>query len=139
MPGVVVDTSALLAVFDDSEPDHSVVVEALKSNPGPLIVSPYVVAELDYLVATRHGRAAEKAVLAHLASGAWELPGVGREDLDRIGSVIDRYDDHLIGVADASNVILAARYDTRRIATLDRRHFNILRTTAGDPFEVLPA
>lgn len=138
MTGLVVDTSALLAFFDSSEPDHAAVAEAVERDPGPLIVSPFVVAELDYLLATRHGSEAELAVLAELASGAWELPAIDRDDLGRIRSVIEAYRDQAIGVADASNVLLADRYRTRSILTLDRRHFEVLRTLGGDPFTLLP-
>jgi len=45
--------------------------------------------------------------------------------------VIERYADQRIGVADASNVVLAARYRTRTIVTLDRRHFGVVRTMTG--------
>jgi hypothetical protein len=45
------------------------------------VVPPYVVAELDYLVATRHGVDAELAVIGELAGGAWELPAFGADDL----------------------------------------------------------
>lgn len=138
MTGIVVDTSALLAFFDSSEPDHAAVAEVVALGTGPLIVSPYVVAELDYLVATRHGPEAELAVLSELASGSWELPGLDHEDLGRIRSVIEAYRDQAIGVADASNVLLADRYRTRSILTLDRRHFEVLRTIDGDPIDVLP-
>lgn len=138
MPGLVVDTSALLAFFDSSEPDHEALVDILESSAGPFVVSPYVVAEVDYLVATRHGVDAELAVLDELASGSWELAGLDAGDLGRIRSLIERYRDQDIGVADASNVLLADRYGTRTIATLDRRHFEVLRTGSGEPFEILP-
>ncbi len=86
----------------------------------PLVVSPYVIAELDYLVATRLGVAVELRVLRELASGAWDLPAFGVEDVTAAAAVIQRYADQRLGVADASNVILAGRYATRSIVTLDR-------------------
>jgi predicted nucleic acid-binding protein len=136
---VIVDTSALLAYFDASEPDHPAVSEALEEASGLLIVSPYVVAELDYLLATRHGIDAEMAVLDELAGGAWELAQVGLEELVRARSIISTYRDRFVGVADASNVVLAARYGTRTIATLDRRHFSVLRPIDGSAFDLVPA
>ena len=44
-----------------------------------------------------------------------------------------------IGLADASIVVLANRYDTDRVLTLDERHFRALRTLDGKPFTLLPA
>lgn len=53
-------------------------------------------------------------------------------------SVIAEYGDQAVGVADASNVVLAERYRTRTIVTLDRRYFDVLRPITGTRFTVLP-
>lgn len=138
MPDLIVDTSALLAYFDASEPDHAAVEHDLSASADLLVISPYVVAELDYLVATRHGVHAELAVLDELTGGAWELAGFDVDDLKRARSIITKYGDQDIGLADASNVVLADRYRTRTIVTLDRRHFETLRPITGSRFTVLP-
>lgn len=135
---MIVDTSALLAFFDRNEPDHAAVTRLLMASAEPLVVSPYVVAELDYLVATRHGVEAELAVLEELAGGAWELPAFGVDDLGLARRVVDEHADQAIGVADASIVVLADRLATRSIATLDRRHFEVLRPLAGGRFAIVP-
>ena len=51
---------------------------------------------------------------------------------------MERYGDQAIGVADASIVVLADRYATRRVLTLDRRHFEVVRAADGAPFQLLP-
>lgn len=137
MPPVIVDTSALLAFFDAGEPDHGAVSQVLTTAEA-LVVSPYVVAELGYLVATRHGVDNELAVLDELAGGAWDLATFDPKALRRARGVIASYQDQEIGVADASIVVLAERYRTRIIASLDRRHFDVLRSLDGGYFEVLP-
>lgn len=135
---MIVDTSALLAYFDASEPDHHAVSRVIDGSNDMLVVSPYVVAELDYLVATRVGVDAELAVLAELAAGAWELAGFSADAVEQAAGVISKYRDQRIGIADASNVVLADRYRTRRIATLDHRHFDVLRPVGGGRFTVVP-
>ncbi len=137
MPAVIVDTSALLAFFDASEPDHDA-VSAVLAAADALVVSPYVVAELDYLVATRHGLEDELAVLDELAGGAWDLAAFDEGALRRAREVIASYRHQAIGVTDASIVVLAERYRTRTIASLDHRHFDVLRSPGGSYFEVLP-
>jgi predicted nucleic acid-binding protein len=137
VPPVIVDTSALLAFFDASEPDHEAVSEVLVA-ADVLVVSPYVVAELDYLVATRHGVDDELAVLDELAGGAWDLAAFDEDGLRRARGIIASYRDQQIGVADASIVVLAERYRTRTIASLDRRHFDVLRSLDGGYFQVIP-
>ena len=135
---MIVDTSALLAFFDSREPDHAAVTGALLASEEPLVVPPYVVAELDYLVATRHGTQAELAVIAELAGGAWDLPAFDAKDLAAAHLVIAQYLDQGIGIADASIVVLADRLGTRTIATLDRCHFDVLRPLAGGRFSIIP-
>ncbi|HEX7322682.1 MAG TPA: PIN domain-containing protein, partial [Mycobacterium sp.] len=80
---MIVDTSALLAYFDAAEPDHHAVSHIIDSAGDALVVSPYVVAELDYLVGTRVGVQAELAVLRELSGGAWELPDFGAAELQQ--------------------------------------------------------
>ena len=135
---MIVDTSALLAYFDSSEPDHAAVSLTINESDGVLVVSPYVIAELDYLVATRVGVDAELAVLRELSGGAWELADFPAADVERAAAVIAKYRDHNVGVADASNVVLADRYQTRTIATLDHRHFSVLRPLSGGRLTVVP-
>ncbi|MGH3446556.1 MAG: type II toxin-antitoxin system toxin ribonuclease C26, partial [Nocardioidaceae bacterium] len=88
--------------------------------------------------ATRHGVEAELAVLAELSGGAWDLVGFDVYELRQARSIIAKYRDQDIGVADASNVVLAERYHTDIIVTLDRRPFEVLRPISGGRFTVLP-
>jgi predicted nucleic acid-binding protein len=133
------DTSGLLAFFDAGDAHNSRVSAVIENDTGPFIVSPYVVAELDYLVATRRGVEAEQQMLTELAGGAWELPCIEAADVGEAARVISHYSDQDIGLADASLVILARRYRTDRVLTLDHRHFRVVRTLAGKQFKVLPA
>jgi uncharacterized protein len=136
---LVCDTSGLLAFFDASDAYCGAVTGVIDADPGPFVVSPYVIAELDYLLATRRGVTAELAALTELSGGAWELPMLDAADLREMCRFIDRYRDQDIGVADASLVLLAHRYRTDRLLTLDNRHFSVIRPKAGKAFTVLPA
>src|SRR5215471_17220328 len=113
---MIVDTSAILAFFDRDEPDHEAVAAVLSQSSESLVVSPYVIAEVDYLIGSRLGVTAEIAALRELAGGAWDLATIDSIDLARTVPIIERYADHAIGVADASNVVLADRYRTTTIA-----------------------
>lgn len=134
----IADTSGLLALFNSGEPEHDVVRRLVADIEEPLVVSPYVVAELDYLVASRVGVDAELAVLEELTGGAYELAQLDSSDLERASAVIRRYRDQSIGLADASIVVLADRRRTREILTLDHRHFDVLRPLSGGRFKLIP-
>ena len=134
---IIADTSGLLALFNRREPAHERVASAVAEAPGPLVISPFVVAELDYLLATRLGVEAELAVLRELAAGAYELSSLGPGDLEVCADLVARYRDQEIGVTDASLVVLARRHQTRTILTLDHRHFGVLRPLDGGHFKLI--
>ncbi|GAB91020.1 PIN domain-containing protein [Gordonia rhizosphera] len=104
----------------------------------PLIVSSYIVGELDYLVLTRHGSQIERIVLDELTSGAWELAVMSRERLSAASAIVRQYSDVPVGVADASIIVLADVYQTRTVATLDHRHFTVLRLGDGSVPLIIP-
>lgn len=136
-PALICDTSGLLAYFNAGDPHHRATVAAVEAHDGPLVLSPFVAAELDYLVATRMGLDAGLAVLAELAHG-FEFPLVAPSDIVQMATVIRRFGDQAIGLADASLVVLAHQHSSHRILTLDHRHFGVLRALDGAPFELLP-
>jgi predicted nucleic acid-binding protein len=136
---IIADTSGLLAFFNDREPQNEAVGAVIEASQDPLVVSPFVVAEVDYLVATRIGVRAEIAALRELASGAYLLADFDEGDLHQASTVIERYERLDVGVADASLVVLADRFRTRSILTLDRRHFGVIRPLSGGQFRILPS
>lgn len=141
MTAIVVDTSAVLASLDEAYAEHEAIAEILASHDGPLIVSPMVVAEADYMLHSRLGAAAARKFAADVAAEAYELPEWAASDHAKALDVINRTSggDDYIGIADASNVVLADRYRTTRLLTLDQRHFRRLRPLWGaDYFSLLP-
>jgi uncharacterized protein len=135
---ILIDTSGLLAWIDASQNFHREVSAAMKTIPGPFLLSPFILAELDYLTSTRIGTAAELALLEEVARGAYRLEPFSPSDVQRALVVLERFQDLQIGLADASIVVLAERYRTRDVLTLDERHFRPLRTLDGKPFRLIP-
>lgn len=137
---LVLDTSGLLSALDGDQRLHQAARESLESATGALIVSPFVLAELDYLLSTKVGSEAELALLEEVARGAYSLEPFSAADVARAWAVIERYKDFGdLGLADAANVVLAERHDTRDILTLDERLFRALDGPRGLPFRLLPA
>ncbi len=136
---LICDTSGLVAYFDRSDKYHSAVSDAIESDYGPFIISPYVVAELDYIVVTRRGIDAEIAMLEELSSDAWKLATFDASAIASARQIVERYRDQKIGLTDASLSILADVYHTSSILTLDRRHFSVIRPASGKAFQLLPA
>lgn len=135
---ILLDTSGLLAWLDAGQQHHEAVAAAMRPLRGPYLLSPFVLAELDYLLATRVGAAAQHALLEEVARGAFRLEPFAATDIHRALAVMERFRDQDIGLADASIVVLAERHEVLDVLTLDERHFRVLQG-AGKPFRLLPA
>jgi predicted nucleic acid-binding protein len=125
-------------LLDRDARQHSAVESFIAAADEPILLSPFVLAELDYLVAQRFGVEVELALLQDVAEGAYELATIDVDDVARVAAVVTQYRDLGIGVADASIVVLAERLRTNRVLTLDERHFRALQVK-GRAFAVLPA
>lgn len=136
---LVLDTSGLLAALDNDQRLHTAAGQAMADHVGPLLLSPFVLAELDYLLSTRVGWHAEVALLNEVGRGAYSLEAFSEGDVAEAVGVIERYPALGLGLADASNVVLANRHGTLDVLTLDERHFRVLRGPRDQPFRLLPA
>jgi predicted nucleic acid-binding protein len=103
------------------------------------VLSPFVLAELNYLLARHPDPTGELAVLEDVANGAYVLAPFDATDVGAAAGVVRRYREHDIGLAEASIVVLAGRLETSRVLTLDERQFRVLRTPSGRRFKILPA
>jgi uncharacterized protein len=135
---ILLDTSGLLAAIDSSQSHHQDALAALREARGPRLLSPFVLAELDYLLATKVGVDAELSLLDEVARGAYRLEAFAPEDFDAARGIVAKYRDAEVGLADASIVVLADRYGIQNVLTLDRRHFGVLRASGGRRFRVAP-
>jgi predicted nucleic acid-binding protein len=135
---ILLDTSGLLAAIDSSQRHHRAAAAAVRAAVAPRILSPFVLAELDYLLATRVGRAAQDRLLEQVEWGVYRLECFDQADVARARVVLDRYRDLGLGIADASVVVLAERYGTTDVLTIDERHFRALRGPGDRPLRLLP-
>ncbi len=136
---IVLDTSGLLAALDADQRQHRAARGALQADPGPLLLSPLVLAELDYLLLTRVGSVAERALLGEIAAGVYDLVAFDADDVAEAATLIDGYQELRLGLADASVAVVAGRARTTRVLTLDERHFRAVRPLWGEAFTLLPA
>lgn len=91
-----------------------------------------------YLVGTRLGADAEVRFLGDVAAGNFIVDDVQAGDWLRIAELVSLYRDLPLGSVDASVVAAAERLGIVDIATLDRRHFTVVRPAHVDAFTLLP-
>jgi hypothetical protein len=136
---IVLDTGGLYAFLDRDDADHEAASAAINADPGPFLLSPFVLAELDYLVARRLGVPAACELLDDVDNGVYTLVTFGDEDLSQAAMLVKQYADLGIGVTDASVAVVAARYRTVGLLSTDARHFRAIRPLrGGESFRLLP-
>ncbi len=132
------DAGPLVALIDADEPDHERCRETLASLSLPLITTWPAFTEAMYLLGRGGGW--------HGQEPLWRL--VLREDLvlaqpsaaanKRSASLMERYADRPMDLADATLVALAEERRLNRIFTLDA-DFHIYRLNGRRTFEIVPA
>lgn len=132
------DAGPLYAYIDADDRHHLASLELLQSHPGPLVVPTLVITEVAYLVATRLGTGAEIRFLGDLAAGTFLVEPVAPADWLRIAELVGRYRDLPLGTVDASVIAAAERLGIVEVATVDHRHFSVVRPSHTEAFTLLP-
>lgn len=136
---MIIDTGPLVAALDRDDRDHQPCAELLATAPGPLRIPGPVLTEVCYLLERQRGSTAEATFLQALANEEPQLIALTRDDLARMAELVSTYADLPLGAVDASVLALAERFDDLDVATLDRRHFTILRPSHGRNLALHPA
>ncbi len=132
------DAGPLYAYVDADDDHHHECVNLLETHPGPLLVPLLVVTEVAYSIATRIGADAEIRFLGDFAAGNLISETVAGEDWLRMAELVATYRDLPLGTVDASVIAAAERLRLNQIATLDRRHFTVVRPFHIPGFELIP-
>ena len=135
---LIVDTGPLVATADRADKDHTACRDLLEGDEGPLVTTAMVIAEAAYLIDRQLGAKAEASLYESIIDGQIEVAALGIEDWQRVRELVTTYADLRLGGTDASVITLAERRDTSRIATLNHRHFAVVRPRHADAFELLP-
>jgi predicted nucleic acid-binding protein len=110
----------------------------LESHPGPLITTEMVLAEAGWLINRQLGPSREAALYRSVADGELAVEHLTSADWKRVAELTSQYGDQPLGGVDAGLVAVAERLGVSTIATLDRRHFAIVRPRHVDVFTILP-
>jgi hypothetical protein len=76
--------------------------------------------------------------LGDLAAGNFTLEPLHPGDLPRIAELVARYHDLPLGSVDASVLAVAERRGAVDVATVDRRHFGVVRPAHTETLNLLP-
>jgi predicted nucleic acid-binding protein len=135
---IILDTSGIIAALFPDQNRHEECARALLNAEPPRVLSPFVLAEVDYLIAKFANVQTELSFLEDVERGAYELASFTGDDLAAARKIIAKYASLRLGLADASIAVLANRYDTTSVLTLDSRHFRAIRLDGRKSVRVLP-
>jgi len=136
---LILDTGPLYASLDRSDADHAACRSLIESTDEPLIIPAPVLVELDYWINQLLNPGVLVALIADIEAGAYVVEDVTATDYGRIRSLCDRYADADIGFVDAAVLAIVERLGEPKLATLDRRHFGLLRPRHVDALTLLPS
>jgi predicted nucleic acid-binding protein len=136
--GLILDTSVVFASLDRNDVHHARCRTLIDEANEPLLLPAPVFPELDYWLEKTFGVGPMLALLRDVYTGAYRVEDLVPEDYPRVADLMDRYSDSDIGFVDSSIVAIAERLGEPKVATLDHRHFAVVRPRHADAFELLP-
>ncbi|WP_405167552.1 PIN domain-containing protein [Nocardia sp. NBC_01499] len=132
----VLDTGPLVALMDRSDNRHAECAQFFATLRGRLLLPASVMIEACWLLEERPD--IEAAFLDRVEEDVFELVSFTKPDVGRIAELVRQYADFPLGSVDASVIAVAERFDTDRVATLDRKHFGVVRPAHVRAFALLP-
>ncbi|MGW2399636.1 type II toxin-antitoxin system VapC family toxin [Kitasatospora sp. NPDC001664] len=138
------DTSVLYAAFDRRDPDHLAANSAMGA-ARILVISPMVLAELDYLLTTKVSERiaieATQRINALSRMGIVRIPAITTDLQRQTEDLMLQYEGHAIGLTDMTNAALCWQLPRPVILSLDRHYRTVIapRNAGEKPMEVLPA
>ena len=133
---LIIDTGPLVALLDETDPDHERCAALLQGTNERRIVPVLVLVEVEYLL--RPWPEAFAALLADFAAGGFELLELPIEWLLRAAKLLEQYRDLSLGLVDASVVASTEMLDETKLATLDHRHFSVVQPAHTTGLTLLP-
>lgn len=134
---LILDTGPIVAALNQQDPDHERCAALLAEADDRLIPSPVLV-EVDYWLVKLGGVKVWKDFVTDIVEGAYRTTHPTDADLARAAELETDYSDLDLGFVDASIIALCERLGETKVATLDRRHFSVVRPRHCSHLTLLP-
>ena len=135
---LILDTGPLYATLDRRDAAHDACRGLIEATHEPLVIPAPVLVELDYWCRQWLATGAWLAFLDDIAAGAYQIEDLTTGDYSRVRQLCDRYADLDIGFVDAAVLAVVERLEEPKLATLDHRHFAVLRPRHVAALRLLP-
>ncbi|HET8607691.1 MAG TPA: PIN domain-containing protein [Gaiellaceae bacterium] len=135
---LVLDTGVVVALLDAGDRDHRRCVDLVERTGEDLVVPAPTLVEIDYWLRKLGAGDAWQRFVADVAGGAYRLHRPDEAGLARAAELEQVYDDLPLGLVDAAVVATCEQLGETKVATLDRRHFSIVRPAHCEALTLLP-
>jgi len=135
---LVLDTSFVLAMLDADDRHHERCRLVAETVADDFVLPTLTLAEIDYFLRREGHDDAWQGFVYDIAAGGYRLHGPDERELQRAAELEREYDTLRLGIVDASVIVACERLGETKVATLDRRHFSVVRPRHCDALTLLP-
>jgi uncharacterized protein len=135
---LVLDTGVLFAALDADDPAHDSCEDLILASTEQLVIPVLVLVELDYWLRKISTADAWLTFCEDVEAGAYALYQLDARLLASAATLEHRYADLPLGLVDASVITTCEALGEAKVATLDHRHFAVIRTSDGRSLKLLP-
>lgn len=134
---LILDTGPIIASVDTTERYHRD-CKTLIDDYDILIVPEPVIVEADHFIRTRLNRPTHLQFLRDIVDGAFRVEAMIAGDYARVLDLCEKYSDLGVGFVDAAVLAIVERLNEPKLATLDHRHFGVMRPRHVESLQLLP-
>lgn len=134
----MLDTGAVIALLDGDEPEHERCARLIRETMEDLVLPAPTLGEIDYWFRKRARVAIWVQLVEEISAGAYRLHHPDESELERAARLELQYADLGLGFVDASVITACETLGETKVATLDHRHFSVVRPRHCERLELLP-
>jgi predicted nucleic acid-binding protein len=135
---LVLDTGVLYAALNRTEPAHLACRDLIESTDEEIVIPSPVLPEVDYFITTHMHTGVLLTVLRDIQIGNFQVVSLDTDDYFRVDEIVTQYADSKVGFVDAAVLAIVERLNEPKLATLDRRHFAMMRPRHVEALTLLP-
>ena len=124
--------------MDRSDADHERCAALVESTNEPIVIPGPVIVEIDWLSGQRLLPDAFLSLLEDIRAKRLAVEDLRIDDYERSRELVDRYRDLPLGFVDAAVLSIVERLGESKLATLDHRHFAVVRPRHVPTLRLLP-
>ncbi len=133
---LILDTGPLVALVNRSDPDHDRCRDLINTANEIRIAPVCTLVEIEYQLRPWPG--GFTALMADVSAGRLHVHLPDRHELARASSLVEQYADLPLGLVNATVLACVERLGEAKLATLDRRHFTVVRPANLEHLQLLP-